>query len=74
MRQPSGELAAAGSGGVSAVSLIALAHQYGVELDPVIAAYLALAAGWIGARVRRYLAGGTDSPGQHATDRKEVPR
>lgn len=73
MKQPSGELAAAGSGGISAVSLIALAHRYGVELDPVIAGYLALAAGWIGARARRYLAGAADQPGQHAADRKEGP-
>lgn len=66
MKQPSGELAAAGSGGISAVSLIAVAHRYGVELDPTIAGYLALAAGWAGARVRRYLAGESDTAGQHA--------
>lgn len=71
MKQSSGELAAAGSGGVSAVSLIALAARYGYELDPVLAGYLSLAAGWIGARVRRYLAGGTDPIGQHAANRKE---
>lgn len=65
MKPPNGELAAAGSGGISAVSLIALARSYGVELDPTVAGYLALAAGWVGARVRRYL-----EPGQHATDRE----
>lgn len=63
MKPPNGELAAAGSGGVSAVSLIALAQSYGIELDPAVAGYVAIAAGWIGARVRRYL-----EPGQHRID------
>lgn len=62
MKRPSGELTAAGSGGISVVSLIAFASKHGVELDPTVAGWLALAAGWIAARVRRYL----DEPGRHA--------